>query len=400
MHDEFFLNPTLEWSLSCVLRRTELPKTHLVLTPDTHPELVRWLLAQLDVAESSPAVPPSLLRAALSCGLVVREPDIPPADIPFCCPVDAELLGLVPRRLYRAACDLLGDRASLELNRGRVLQRDEEVPAELLGRVGTGPELWAHLDEFEPLDPRPLSTRRPILWVCQPNSGVLQPEWCSPATLELLAEIEAGKPLTELDEETLLLLVLAEIVIPRSERGRPARHEAASFGHGYLELGPIVAPLEVAALRRHFRHLRRAGHFTLDENQVRHHRAGIYCEGSCMLLQRALTPRIAEAVGSPVAPSYAWINRYLPGAVLTRHRDRPQCRWNVSFCIDADGDDDVEWPLSFDLGETTANVNLQLGEAVLYSGTETPHWRDELVGDAISVVFFHYVPADFAGSKR
>ena len=39
-------------------------------------------------------------------------------------------------------------------------------------------------------------------------------------------------------------------------------------------------------------------------------------------------------------------------------------------------------------------VLLEEGDAVLYKGTEVPHWREEFQGDWHSQIFLHYVKAD------
>jgi hypothetical protein len=402
MNDEFFLNPTIEWFLSCDIRRTARPKTRLVLTPRTHPELVRWLLSQLEPGQvNGQTIPPSAIREAWELGLIVKEPDVPPLDSPFQCDLGDRLVHLVPERLVHAARALLRDRSLLTLNPSLTWQWGEQLPSELMARAEIGPGLWAHLDDFEPLNARPIAEARPILWVGQPNSRMQQPFWCSNEAVEQVLALQAQGTVGSLREDTLLLLLLAEIVIPRSESLWTSRAARFRLEQGFLELGPIVSPLQLAALRDHYRRLRRSGHFVLDEAQVRRMRDGVYCEGMCLLLQKGLAGAVGEAVGEPVLPSYTWLNRYRPGAALERHRDRPQCRWNVSFCVDAEKNDEVDWPLFFQLEGGTASSNLQLGDAVLYSGTETPHWRHALGSDeAISMAFFHYVPSDFVGSKR
>ena len=42
---------------------------------------------------------------------------------------------------------------------------------------------------------------------------------------------------------------------------------------------------------------------------------------------------------------------------------------------------------------------LQVGDGLVYSGTDLWHWRDALPpGQRAIVCFFHFVPGDFAGS--
>jgi hypothetical protein len=167
-------------------------------------------------------------------------------------------------------------------------------------------------------------------------------------------------------------------------------------------LRSILSPLTIAAARRHFRRLRRAGLFVTDEEQVVGLRAGLYSELSSLHWQAQLAPLLNELVPSRAEPSYTFVMRYAAGAVLKRHTDRPQCKWNVSFCIDMEPRDAPQdaWPFFLDVDGRVVEVRLGVGDAVVYSGTDTPHWRDALgPGRAVWMCFFHYVDASFEGTR-
>jgi hypothetical protein len=122
-----------------------------------------------------------------------------------------------------------------------------------------------------------------------------------------------------------------------------------------------------------------------------------------MFLQHPLVPWVARVTGETVIPSFTWLMRYQAGAILGRHRDRPQCRWNVSLCVDSENEsrDTVDWPLFFKVDGAVRAAYLETGEGVLYSGTETTHWRDQLGKDeAVSFIFLHYVNDGFRGRLR
>jgi hypothetical protein len=238
----------------------------------------------------------------------------------------------------------------------------------------------------------------PQLWVKQPRTQMYQPYWGGRVSAALVNALHK-RDLSGLTTDQLLVLLLAEIVVPQADGTRLPR--STTPAPGVHHLGRVLAPLQIAALRRHFRAVRDAGMLTTDDHQVVGQRDGIYCEPVALFLQKSLSDDLSMVLGSPVSPSYTWVFRYRTGARLDRHVDRPQCRWNVSLCLDADSEGQVDWPLCFDVDGRDVRVNLQLGEAVLYSGTETPHWRRELTGHpSVTMAFLHYVDPGFVGGRN
>jgi hypothetical protein len=163
----------------------------------------------------------------------------------------------------------------------------------------------------------------------------------------------------------------------------------------------LLNPLVVASLRRYFRDLRANGYFQLDTYQCPNMRDGIYCEYWCRFFQHQVASFINRFLPEPVKPSYTWVFSYYPGGILKRHTDREQCRWNISLAIDADpaATQEDAWPIYFQVGTEAHEVRLGMGDAVIYSGTETPHWRlPSPAGSWNTMCFFHFVAADFSGS--
>jgi hypothetical protein len=398
---ELTVNPGVDVQVHCIVRRRGQPLKRLRLDSERDLSTLRWLLAQ-GTDEADKAEPPPLptLQRALSLGLVVRPDEVPARPLPFSCELDEGLLSLVPPRLLKEFAAWSSDPAGVTWNDGIVLQRTPALPAAVATSVITGPQLWRHLGKFEPpiKDPFPSS---PTIWVANPSTGLQQPVWGGAALPDdrLIALIEGrGGDLAATTAEERLFLALAELLVPRDRRdatpSTPAR--------GIVKLGRVLAPLQIAALRRHYRSLRLAGYFDTDDTQVREMRDGTYCEYVSLLFQNALVPALSAALRRSILPSYTWVYRYRPGAVLERHVDRPQCRWNVSLCLDLERDDTdiVDWPLFFEVDGERLGVNLQMGEAVLYSGTDTPHWRERSgERDPMTMAFFHYVDVDFAGSR-
>lgn len=97
---------------------------------------------------------------------------------------------------------------------------------------------------------------------------------------------------------------------------------------------------------------------------------------------------VANLVGEMVFPTYTYARIYKKGNVLEKHTDRPECE--ISLTIHLQGD--KEWPIYMEKpnGEVVGVV-LNQGDAVLYLGCDTPHWRNAYDGEEYGQVFLHYV---------
>jgi len=97
---------------------------------------------------------------------------------------------------------------------------------------------------------------------------------------------------------------------------------------------------------------------------------------------------VANLVGEMVLPTYTYARIYKNGNVLEKHKDRPECEISLSVHLQGDRD----WPIYMEKpnGEVVGVV-LKPGDAVLYLGCDTPHWRDAYDGEEYGQVFLHYV---------
>ena len=324
------------------------------------------------------------------------------------------LLDWVPRQELERAARLQEGPADLALNLSRVLQASEELPRELAQQVIADSSLRSRVGNTSRLTLDGIPAGLPPfdgaarLWLAHPTTRVWQPYEVGHDLLKLLEQVARGELAPRsLPPSLITLLLLADVLVPSRDAPaaqgymadvRDARERLAA--DGYVVLPNVVSPLYVAALRRHYRGLERAGYLETDLSQVKERRDGVYCEFAALYIQDQLVRFLDRIVPVPIKPSYCWFFRYRPSAVLERHVDRPQCRWNVSFAVDASPDTGRSgaWPLCFEVAGRTHSVLLGSGDAVLYSGTDLPHWRDELpAGRTVSMCFFHYVDADFQG---
>jgi len=103
------------------------------------------------------------------------------------------------------------------------------------------------------------------------------------------------------------------------------------------------------------------------------------------------TSYISELIGEPVLPTYCYARLYQNGEVLEKHTDRESCEISVTLNLYKDKD----WDIFFTKpnGEKSA-LNLASGQAALYLGCESEHWRNAFEGEEYIQVFFHYVKSN------
>jgi predicted 2-oxoglutarate/Fe(II)-dependent dioxygenase YbiX len=108
------------------------------------------------------------------------------------------------------------------------------------------------------------------------------------------------------------------------------------------------------------------------------------------LLQQMAKP-IGEQLGKELLPTYTYARIYRPGEVLKKHTDRPACE--ISATITLGFDAPPVWPIYVD-NDKRVKLDVQVGDMVVYKGTEVVHWRDEFKGQWHVQVFLHYVDAN------
>jgi hypothetical protein len=115
-----------------------------------------------------------------------------------------------------------------------------------------------------------------------------------------------------------------------------------------------------------------------------------------------MIPVMKAKTGLELIPTYTYTRLYEKGNILKRHKDRPSCE--ISTTLHLGGD---EWPIFLD--PTGGNfvideyknihkpgapkgiqVDLKVGDMLIYSGCELEHWREPFEGKVCSQVFLHY----------
>lgn len=82
---------------------------------------------------------------------------------------------------------------------------------------------------------------------------------------------------------------------------------------------------------------------------------------------------------------------------LVEHTDRAQCKWNASIAFARTAD---LWPIYVEVPSGVKEIRAELGEVVVYRGTDIPHWREPLPAGTATVCFFHFVNQPYQGTLR
>lgn len=102
------------------------------------------------------------------------------------------------------------------------------------------------------------------------------------------------------------------------------------------------------------------------------------------------TAHMNTLIGEKLLPTYAYARVYKNGAELKKHTDRPACEISVTLHL---GDDGVTWPIGFTRPDgSTVVKDLKPGQAVIYLGCISEHWREgAFQGNEYGQVFLHYI---------
>ncbi|MGW5423485.1 sulfotransferase family protein [Streptomyces sp. NPDC003943] len=247
---------------------------------------------------------------------------------------------------------------------------------------------------------------RPILWTDEPETGALVPYWVRFEDFWALRELTPGRPLPPGFPDPLRAalagagaLGTAETRARRTARAEAAQAEGAEeFGRtDVCGMGRLVRPGHREALLDYYERLIAEGSWPLGDAQVRG-RYGWYNESLSRFFHHQFSALVGRLAGRPVRPSYSYVSAYRGGAVLDRHVDREQCEFTVSLLLGESGPGiPGGWPLLLDSARGRLSLVQRPGEAVLFRGTQVPHWRPPLPdGSTHTSLLFHYVPAEFS----
>lgn len=314
-----------------------------------------------------------------------------PSPDRFQCSLDDGRPDLVPRRLLRTRRHRsLFVNSSFRYIEGHALPEGFVDPSAVVARTGDVPKAWVR-DPF--------------------SQAYFFYEVGTERYRKLLRTLSPGAPAPEtLDGELKETLLQTAIIAPAADPGETAaasdavlRASASEFREKrYTVLRKVLPPLFSVSLRRYLRSLVDAGFvaFATDAVATRYmlHKGIVTA-----YLQVQLRDLISRIVGEPINPSVNYLSCYREGSFLKRHTDRAQCEFSASMLVDfsPEPEDLSDWPLHLE-GEDPAEayqIDLGIGDMVVYKGRELVHYRNVLPEGRFSTsVFLHYVRPDFQGS--
>jgi len=127
-----------------------------------------------------------------------------------------------------------------------------------------------------------------------------------------------------------------------------------------------------------------------------------YADWVMETLLQFMRPIMKAKTGMDLVPTYSYTRLYEKGNILRRHKDRPSCE--ISTTLHLGGD---PWPIFLDPSGANFVINeykqtikpgapkgiqvdLKVGDMLIYSGCELEHWREPFQGNVCSQVFLHY----------
>jgi hypothetical protein len=169
----------------------------------------------------------------------------------------------------------------------------------------------------------------------------------------------------------------------------PAADLAAEFARQrYAVWRSLLAPAQINQLYSYALLRARSGTMSLSDEQVPHTPSA----GGDFIMDGVLAdlaPRVGQAIGLELFPTYSYFRVYKRGDALARHTDRPACEISLSVSLGFVAD--RAWPLWIEGPLGAASVELNPGDALLYRGIECPHGRDAFDGESAAQLFLHYV---------
>lgn len=136
-----------------------------------------------------------------------------------------------------------------------------------------------------------------------------------------------------------------------------------------------------------------------------------------LLHHEFVTPIANKIFKEQLKPSYSYLSCYIPGkGVCPIHVDRPPCYRTIDLCLSQN----QSWPLFVNSNKEYANLDARRleneaelvqsikagakvytfnqGEALCYSGTDHPHWREKIQeNNFCDLLFFHFVKKNYKG---
>jgi hypothetical protein len=155
----------------------------------------------------------------------------------------------------------------------------------------------------------------------------------------------------------------------------------------YAVLEECIADPQLSLLYRYARQ-RAIGQESDDDGQVPRTfsaMSDVFMDG----LMLDVLPLAEQIARTKLVSTYSYFRVYKRGDVLGKHTDRLACEISLSICLGYDAS--RPWPIWIEGPRGVSSIELGPGDALIYRGSECPHWREPFEGDLAAQVFLHYV---------
>ncbi len=159
--------------------------------------------------------------------------------------------------------------------------------------------------------------------------------------------------------------------------------------NNYLYIPEFISPKRAIKLSKEFREFEVNSNLE-DDVQVKNSSA-IYNFKPFLELLCEKAEHVSSIVQETVLPTYCYARIYKNKNILEKHIDRGACEISVTLHLDGDKD----WDIFIEKPNGKAKgLSLRNGDAMLYLGCRSPHWREAFNGNYYSQVFLHYVMSE------
>ena len=103
-----------------------------------------------------------------------------------------------------------------------------------------------------------------------------------------------------------------------------------------------------------------------------------------------MTKYMTDLIGESLFPSYSYMRIYNNNSFLIKHTDRPACEISATVHLGSD----KEWSMFVEhpITRKKTRIDLKSGDAVVYLGCTTQHWREgSYTGEHFAQMFLHWV---------
>jgi hypothetical protein len=169
----------------------------------------------------------------------------------------------------------------------------------------------------------------------------------------------------------------------------------------------LFSPKEIADFRQMISHVKSSPDLKIDSDYF--YRKYSYNPDSLLTYHKFVTKLVSKFINQDLVPTYSFISMYGEGqGICPLHLDRSDCLLTVDICVDQA----KPWPLYVNhttlyrmdedlvanqeiIKKESVEYILNPGDALFYSGTDHPHWRNKIQPDNFcDLIFFHFKRKD------